>query len=101
MSEFLLWVPGIAYAVKAFHVIPPFEPLNDLLQRGVQDAGMSGGCEWSQFQITREEYDELVEEWLTAPELDAKVARTGTVPRSWREWEEVLVREHQDRGRNG
>src|SRR4051794_8529688 len=42
--------------------IPPRRVLNDVLRRGVCDAGMSGGCIWEPFEIGDREYQELVEE---------------------------------------
>jgi hypothetical protein len=42
--------------------IPPLAVLNDVLRRGREDAGMSGGCIWEPFEIDATEYGELVEE---------------------------------------
>jgi hypothetical protein len=100
LSQFLLSIPAVAFAVKAFHAVPPREPLNDLLQLGVHDAGMSGGCEWPPFHISLDEYDEVVEEWLTDSALNAKVSVVASPSHSWQEWEEILVREHQERRRD-
>jgi hypothetical protein len=41
--------------------IPPLIVLNNILESGVMDAGMSGGCTWKPFQLDATEYDELVE----------------------------------------
>jgi hypothetical protein len=38
---------------------PPLFVLNDVLAKGVLDAGMSGGAEWEPFQITAVEWEEL------------------------------------------
>jgi hypothetical protein len=69
--------------------IPPFHVLNDLLRHGVPnelfpdgllsdgkvqyDAGMSGGCSWKPFEITWEEYEDLVLDLLTDPRLQLEV----------------------------
>lgn len=41
-------------------VIPPIFVINDVLKKGVVDAGMSGGCRWKPFQLDEEEYGDLV-----------------------------------------
>lgn len=50
--------------------IPPRRVLNDVLTRGISDAGMSGGTIWEPFQIDEHEYDDLV----------AELQRRGTRP---------------------
>lgn len=40
-------------------LIPPLHVVNDLLRRGVRDAGMSGGCKWEPFEITHPEWVDL------------------------------------------
>jgi len=37
---------------------------------------MSGGCAWKPFEITQEEYEELVLDLLTAPGSQLKVLNT-------------------------
>jgi hypothetical protein len=41
-------------------VIPPIDVINEVLKKGVVDAGMSGGCRWKPFQLDTQEYSELV-----------------------------------------
>ena len=36
----------------ADRLLPPLRVVNDVLRRGVHDAGMSGGCSWRPFEIT-------------------------------------------------
>lgn len=48
-------------------VIPPLHILNQVLQEGRQDAGMSGGAEWQPFQITEQEFIALVEDLESYP----------------------------------
>lgn len=50
--------------------IPPRQVLNDMLTRGFDDAGMSGGCIWEPLELDDNEYAEL---------LDA-LQRRGTRP---------------------
>jgi hypothetical protein len=38
---------------------PSHAQLNSLLRKGYDDAGMSGGCEWEPFELSREEYAEV------------------------------------------
>ena len=57
----------IPYLLTA-RIIPPLHVVNDLLAKGVDDAGMSGGCEWDPFQITQSEWEELVEHLKSLPE---------------------------------
>ena len=45
--------------VFSAQLIPPLHVVNDLLRRGVRDAGMSGGCEWKPFEITHPEWVDL------------------------------------------
>ena len=39
-------------------VIPPLEVVNDLLRRGINDAGMSGGVRWEPFEVDAAEWAE-------------------------------------------
>jgi hypothetical protein len=39
-------------------VIPPLSVVNDLLRRGISDAGMSGGVRWEPFEIDATEWEE-------------------------------------------
>jgi hypothetical protein len=42
----------------ALGVIPPLLVVNDLLRRGISDAGMSGGCRWEAFEVSLQEWTE-------------------------------------------
>ena len=61
----LLDIPYFVFA----DVLPTFEALNAMLATGIRDAGMSGGIEWKPFQISPEEYREVVEELRTNPRM--------------------------------
>ena len=88
--------------------IPPLPVLNDLLKHGVPnhiypdgllpngkvqyDAGMSGGCSWQPFEITQEEYQELVLDLLTDPELQLQVLDTSSEIQTYVAWIKALHR---------
>lgn len=61
LADFLLDVPHLV----SYGVIPHLQLLNDELNRGGGDAGMSPGTSWEPFQINEEEYRELVDELLS------------------------------------
>jgi hypothetical protein len=56
LEEFLQWLP---YLLMPAAAIPPLFILNEILAKGVLDAGMSGGCEWEPFQINQAEWQDL------------------------------------------
>jgi len=56
LQEFLLSIP---YLLVPSLPIPPLFVLNDVLAKGIVDAGMSGGCQWEPFLITPPEWEEL------------------------------------------
>jgi len=51
-----------------FNLIPNIAVFNDIFSKGLDDAGMSGGCIWEPFAINKSEYDELVEQLLCLPD---------------------------------
>jgi hypothetical protein len=55
LSDFLETVP----TVLQFGVIPPLHVLNDLLQRGSIDAGMSGACRWEPLVVDSTDWSKL------------------------------------------
>lgn len=57
LQEFLRWIPYLLSEPGG--PMPPLVVLNDLLAKGILDAGMSGGCQWEPFQITPAEWEEL------------------------------------------
>ena len=50
--------------------IPPLHVINEKLSKGNYDAGMGGGSEWKPLEITKKEYEELVEYLVTNPAHD-------------------------------
>ena len=65
LAEFVLDVPYLL----ARGVVPPHHILNAVLQTGGGDAGMSPGTGWEPFQVTTQEYEELLEH-LRGMDLD-------------------------------
>jgi hypothetical protein len=67
LAELLFDIPHLGHVLRVAKVIPPLHILNELLASGVSEAGMSGGCKWSPFEISESEYLELVEDLITLP----------------------------------
>ncbi len=94
LKSFLLDIPYLFFRGSR-SVLPTLPVLNDLLEKGLFDAGMSGGCRWNPFQISREEYEELVEELLTDPEFEFVSVETPsriTTFESWALWRIKFIR---------
>lgn len=99
LKDLLLATP---YILQRF--IPPFQVLNYLLKHGVPneffldgllpdgkvqyDAGMGGGCSWKPFEITREEYEELILDLLTDPESQFYIFDTPAEVQTYKQWVE-------------
>jgi hypothetical protein len=82
--------------------IPPFRILQHLLQHGVPneifpdgrlpdgkvqyDAGMSGGAAWTPFELTQEEYDDLVLDLLTEPASNFVVLEAPAKVQTYMQW---------------
>lgn len=49
---------AVPYLLTA-RLILPLHVVNDVLIKGIYDAGMSGGCKWEPFQIDASEWNEL------------------------------------------
>jgi hypothetical protein len=49
---------AIPYLITS-HIVPPLEILNEVLRKGLDDAGMSGGCRWLPFELMPAEFNEL------------------------------------------
>jgi hypothetical protein len=86
LTELLFDIPHLAHPLRVFKVIPPFHILNEILISGISEAGMSGGCQWSPFQISEKEYDELVEDLLALPEAGLSVNVELQNSRNLKEW---------------
>lgn len=65
-NSLLAFVYDIPY-FGACGVFPPFHLLNQLLRRGGSQGGMSPGATWEPFELSPEEYRDLVEAVRTVP----------------------------------
>ena len=87
LSEFLLSLPNLFLLHGGEQPIPPCAVLNEVFTSGKWDAGMSGGCEWKPFEISDDEYDELVQALALTPNYrfitDAALAEIKSL-RQWR-----------------
>ncbi|HWV36450.1 MAG TPA: hypothetical protein VNZ55_12510 [Thermomicrobiales bacterium] len=86
---FLLEIPNLFH----FGYIPPLEVINAYLAEGRSDAGMSGGCEWTPFALSEDEYAEVVQTLRQgdsrqrgAPLRSVDVPRTITRKNEWAAW---------------
>ena len=100
LAEFLLTTPVFAHALRSFGVVPPIHILNEVLSSGSYDAGMSGGASWEPFEVSAEEYEELVEQLTTS--LDHSIIED---PELWdrstyEKWHGALLSKYA-RGRSG
>ena len=62
LADFIEAVPYLMLS----RVIPSREAINEVLQRGEFGGGMSPGAKWDSFQMTQDEYDEVVRYWFRA-----------------------------------
>jgi hypothetical protein len=73
-------------------LIPPLPVLNEVLDSGIADAGMSGGCRWEPFRLSESEFAELVAELSTRGGKRGETLRFDAPPawvdtqRSWGVW---------------
>ena len=65
-------VLDILYLMENSGVIPPFHVLNEVLQGGGNNGGMSPGTAWRPFSIKEAEYKELVDALLQIDVVEAK-----------------------------
>jgi hypothetical protein len=72
--------------------IPPLPVLNEVVGRGIADAGMSGGCRWEPFRLSDAEFAEVVAELSTRGGKRGETLRFDPPPpwadtqRSWGVW---------------
>ena len=74
-----------------FGVLPRFDVLNDTLRQGQIVNAQNQEFQWSAFELSNSEYDDLKREVLSHPEWETDVdeAFSGTIP-EWSHW--ALVR---------
>ena len=61
LYRFILDIPYGLY----FSVVPSFCAINEVLLKGSAGGGMGTGLIWGAFDITKPEYDEVLEVWKT------------------------------------
>lgn len=54
VADFLTDIPYLLIA----GIVPPLHVVNNLLAKGISDAGMSGGCRWEPFELTDAEWQQ-------------------------------------------
>lgn len=92
VADLLLEIPYLLTA----RIIPPLHVINDLLAKGLDDAGMSGGCQWEPLQITESDWDDLV---LQLKSLPGDEACEFVRPPDWVEtvadwWAWIMIHKH-------
>jgi hypothetical protein len=92
--------PVFIYELKAFGVIPPLHIFNDKFMSGSHDSGMGGACDWKPFQLTQEDYGELVESLLTNPEYEIIEDKELWDHKKFEKWHGKLLSKHGRRARN-
>lgn len=66
LPAFLLDIPYLLY----YGVIPSRSVINSVLLNGGGDGGMGPGTSWEPFEISEEEYEEVIKEWK---KMDIKI----------------------------
>ena len=61
LHRFILDIPYGLY----FSVVPSLDVINEVLLEGKAGGGQSTGLIWNSFEITKAEYDEVLEAWRT------------------------------------
>jgi hypothetical protein len=103
-------LPVLVYDIPYFGacgIFPPHHILNEFLLTGGGDGGMSPGASWKPFELSREEYDELVQAVkLLDPQSLGERARYTLVKfdfdssfdhiDKWEHWVEAVCQKHRD-----
>jgi len=89
LHGFLLEIPNLFH----FGYVPPLAVINAYLAEGRSDAGMSGGCAWTPFSLSANEYAEVVRALRQgdprlrgAPLRFVDVPETVTRKNEWASW---------------
>jgi hypothetical protein len=72
-------------------IIPPMDVVNEVLQKGVVDAGMSGGCRWKPFQLDAASYAKLAAELQQMEFVTIQPPDWVTTHSDWHSWCAELV----------
>ena len=98
MSEFLLYYsPNLRSPISICNQFPPLHILNQELMAGGNDLGMSGGCFWKPFKLTKDDYLMLREEILSNPNINVEYDETLEVKTSIKQWCGTVLSKHNPR----
>ncbi len=89
--------PGLSMHVRCAKQFPPFHILNEELESGGRDMGMSGGCFWKPFKISKSEYDEVKEELITSPEYELNYDDSLEDRKTLKKWCGAVISRHNPR----
>ena len=97
-KEFLVrHSPQLSMSVRFCKQFPPRHILNEELMSGGQDQGMSGGCFWSPFEVSEEDYNLIKEEMLTDPLLELEYDVELETKPNLRKWCGAVLSKHNPR----
>ena len=72
-------------------IIPPIDIVNEVLQKGVEDVGMSGGCKWKPFQLDGASYAKLTNDLRQMDFVTIQPPDWVTTRSDWHGWCAELV----------
>jgi len=93
-------MPSMHWYLKYYRVVPPIHILNELLALGIDEAGMSGGCEWKPFALSDEEYEDLAEELITSPEFQCELDSELSEIKTNAKWRKAVHKKYQEVARD-
>ena len=98
IKEFLIrYSPQLSLLIISCKQFPPFHVLNEELMTGGSDLGMSGGCFWKPFAITKEDYEVLREEMMTDPSLEFEYDVELEEKENLKKWCGAIISKHNPR----
>ena len=101
MRDFLQFhAPNLRAHIHVCKQFPPFHILNEELMSGGKDLGMSGGCYWKPFELSKEEYNSLREEMLTNPDLGIEYDQSLEENNTMNKWGGAILSKHNPRRKN-
>jgi hypothetical protein len=100
LDKFILSIPAFGYTLGISGVMPPVHVINEILSRGEDDAGMSGGAKWKPFTIEQDEYTELVENLITNPKYEIVEDQELWVKQNYKKWSGALLSKYAKQIRN-
>ncbi len=85
-SDLLKFIRNLMPLLGTLNIIPPFRIINEILATGYVNAGMSGACQWTPFQIEMQEYNDLVKALRKEKESQFRIITTPYWVHSRTEW---------------